>query len=204
MCKQRSLSALETSMNFFIMNNSGRVSRNKQGFTLVETLVAISILMIAITGPLTIASKALTTALTSRDQVIATFLVQDVHEYIHNIKDRNLYRNNPWLQDLGNGTSCTVSSPCIIDTSGVLGSPAAATAVSGNNTQLYRDSIGRYTHVATNNTRTIFNRQFYIEELPLQDLGQTYQARVVVKVSWMNAGSPFETTFDTYIYRTVQ
>ncbi len=191
-------------MTLFTINSSIKASRNKQGFTLVETLVAISILMIAITGPLTIASKALTTALTSRDQVIATFLVQDVHEYIHNIKDRNLYRNNPWLQDLGNGTSCTASAPCIIDTSGVLGAPATATAVSGSNTQLYRDSFGRFTHFATGNTRTIFNRQFYIEELPIQDLGQTYQARVVVKVSWMNNGSPFETTFDTYIYRTVQ
>lgn len=191
-------------MILFTINNSRKVSLNKQGFTLVETLVAISILMIAITGPLTIASKALNTALTSRDQVIATFLAQDAHEYIHNIKDRNLYRNNPWLQDLGNGTSCTAAAPCIIDTSGVNSSPASAIAVSGGNTQLYRDSFGRFTHVATGNTRTIFSRQFYIEELPLQDLGQTYQARVVVRVNWMNNGSPFETTFDTYIYRTVQ
>ena len=191
-------------MILFTRNNSRNVGLNKQGFTLVETLVAISILMIAITGPLTIASKALTTALTSRDQVIATFLAQDVHEYIHSIKDRNLYRNNPWLQDLGNGTSCTAAAPCIIDTSGVNSSPASAIAVSGGNTQLYRDSFGRFTHVATGNARTIFSRQFYIEELPLQDLGQTYQARVVVRVNWMNNGSPFETTFDTYIYRTVQ
>lgn len=57
------------------------------GFTLIETLVAISILMIAIAGPLTVANKAYHTALGTRDQVIATNLAQEAMEYINYWKD---------------------------------------------------------------------------------------------------------------------
>lgn len=57
--------------------------KNK-GFTLVETLVAIAILMISIAGPLTIANKSLTAAVYARDQVEASFIAQEVVEKIKN------------------------------------------------------------------------------------------------------------------------
>ena len=42
------------------------------GFTLIETLVAIAILMIAIAGPLTVAEKGLTATYYSRNQLIGS------------------------------------------------------------------------------------------------------------------------------------
>jgi len=61
--------------------------KNSAGFTLIETLVAIAILMIAIAGPLTVANQALTSALGSRNAMIATYLAQDGMESLKNIKD---------------------------------------------------------------------------------------------------------------------
>jgi len=61
----------------------------KQGFTLVETLVAITILLIAIAGPLTIASKGLNGAYYARDQITAYYLAQEGIEYIRNVRDTN-------------------------------------------------------------------------------------------------------------------
>src|ERR1035437_7381734 len=62
---------------------------NSSGFTLVETLVAIAILMIAIAGPLTVAEKGLSASIYARDQLMASYLAQDAMESIKNIVDSN-------------------------------------------------------------------------------------------------------------------
>lgn len=58
------------------------------GFTLIEALVAISILMIAIASPMTLAQKGLSSASLSKDQMIAAFLAQDAIEAVKNIRDQ--------------------------------------------------------------------------------------------------------------------
>jgi hypothetical protein len=58
-----------------------------KGFTLIEALVAISILMIAIASPIMLAQKGLSSSILSRDQMIASFLVQDGIEAIKNMRD---------------------------------------------------------------------------------------------------------------------
>jgi type II secretory pathway pseudopilin PulG len=83
-----------------------------RGFTLVEALVAISILMIAIASPMTLAQKGLSTATLSKDQMIASFLAQDAIEAVKNIRDQiavSLPQGNDWLA--GNGTEFL--APCI-------------------------------------------------------------------------------------------
>jgi type II secretory pathway pseudopilin PulG len=56
--------------------------RFKKGFTIIETLVAITILMISIVGPLTIAQKSLNASIYAKDQVIASFIAQEQMELI--------------------------------------------------------------------------------------------------------------------------
>jgi len=62
--------------------------KQNSAFTLVEALVAISILMIAIASPMMLAQKGLSTATLSKDQMIAGFLAQDAIEAIKNIRDQ--------------------------------------------------------------------------------------------------------------------
>jgi type II secretory pathway pseudopilin PulG len=62
-------------------------NNSKKGFTLMETLVAIFIIMLAITGPMVFTQNALRAAFLSRDQITAFFLAQDAIEYIKNIRD---------------------------------------------------------------------------------------------------------------------
>ena len=59
----------------------------KRGLTLVETLVAISILTIAVVGPLGIIAQALHTSYYIRDQMTAYYLAQEAIEYVRNIRD---------------------------------------------------------------------------------------------------------------------
>ncbi len=62
--------------------------KNK-GFTLVETLVAIAILSLAITGPMVIAQKGVSSSIYARDEVTAFYLAQEAVEYVRNVRDTN-------------------------------------------------------------------------------------------------------------------
>jgi prepilin-type N-terminal cleavage/methylation domain-containing protein len=88
------------------------IKKNK-GFTMVETLVAIFILLLSITGPLGIAQSGLRAAFLARDQTIAFYLAQDAIEYIKNIRDTNFIQTSgDWLFGLG---EC-LNQNCTIDT----------------------------------------------------------------------------------------
>ncbi len=60
-----------------------------RGFTLVETLVAISILLVVIVGPMTIAQKGMQNAFYAGDQTTAIYLAQEAIEYVQRLRDNN-------------------------------------------------------------------------------------------------------------------
>lgn len=59
----------------------------KGGFTLVETLVAIAVLLVAIVGPMTIAAQGLQASFFSREQTTAVYLAQEAIEAIEKKRD---------------------------------------------------------------------------------------------------------------------
>ena len=63
------------------------------GFTLIETLVAVSLLSIAIVAPMTLVSKSLATAYYARDQVTAFHLAQEAVETVRHVRDGNILRS---------------------------------------------------------------------------------------------------------------
>jgi len=89
--------------------------RLSPGFTLIETLVAVLLLSTAVVGPLTIASKGLSSALIARDQMIAFYMAQDAVEYVRFLRDSNRLAGSAWLTGL---TDCTGAAGCYIDTLG--------------------------------------------------------------------------------------
>lgn len=96
-------------MKFF---KNSKKSYKKSGFTLIEALVAISILMIAIASPMLLAQKSLSTATLSKDQMTATFLAQDAIEAVKNIRDQIAINEN--AQDVyGDWLENNLLNPCI-------------------------------------------------------------------------------------------
>ena len=94
-----------THQNFLRAENLG-------GFTLIETLVAISILLTAVVAPLTIASRSISYTNFARDQIIASYLAFDALETIIAMRDYNVANGVGW----DDGLSCP-SGACRIDTS---------------------------------------------------------------------------------------
>jgi prepilin-type N-terminal cleavage/methylation domain-containing protein len=78
--------------------------KQKNGFTLVETLVAIAILLIAVVEPLSIVSGSVATANLAKDQVSAYYLAQEGVELVRNVRDTNILQAAPraWLYGLSN------------------------------------------------------------------------------------------------------
>lgn len=161
--------------NFFKQQNNG--------FTIVETLVAIAILMIAIAGPLTIAQKGLMASIYARDQSVATFLAQDAMEFIKNYRDNNIRGGLDWLEGIDD---CLTLNYCTVDTTDGTVNPAPPIL------SLYRTSNGFRT---TGDARSQFSRKFSVEQL--QD---GVEARVTVIVSWTTGTIQNVVTVEDYIF----
>jgi len=69
------------------MNKNMETPVTSRGFTLVETLVAIAIVTIAISGCLFTANRAIVAANIARDQLTASYLAQEGVEYVRMMRD---------------------------------------------------------------------------------------------------------------------
>ena len=65
----------------------------ERGFTLVETLVAISFLSVAIVAPMTLVSLSLAGAVQARDTITAYNLAQEGIEAVRAIRDGSIIHN---------------------------------------------------------------------------------------------------------------
>lgn len=75
-----------------------------RGFTLIETLVAITVVTLAVAGPLTSATRALVTAQLAREQLTASYLAQEGIEYLR------LMRDNEYLAFAGTGSGASTAA----------------------------------------------------------------------------------------------
>ena len=110
-----------------------RLVLNNQGYSLVEVLIAISILLITIVGPLTIAQKGLQNAIFAKQQNTSFFLAQEGLESIVKMREDQALlayvesQSTPdtsfdsWEdletldEDFSGNEICTVEEPCGIN-----------------------------------------------------------------------------------------
>ncbi len=181
----------------------------KNGFTLIETLLAILILSVAIAGPLTIASKGLSAELVAKDQTTAYYLAQDAVEYVRFVRDSNLLAGNTdWMAGLdgssnghtntgssGSGYDCTNYSnyACIVDSIQDTTSRCTALLCSA---PLKYDAVVSYQYGYSAGSNTIFTRSVLITCIdsttnnPTSSCSSTnvHEAIVKVTVQWVDAG----------------
>lgn len=68
----------------------GVANIHERGMTLVETLVAVTILSVAIVAPMLLTMQSLAAAYHARDQVIASNLAQEAIEAVRSVRDGNI------------------------------------------------------------------------------------------------------------------
>lgn len=163
----------------------------QSGFTIVETLVAITILMIAIAGPLSIASKSLNAALVARNQLIASYLAQESMEVIKNIRDNSLANGQPFLAGFTAG-SCTSGQPC---NASAVDSPKIVSGAASLN----RNTSNQYTRGA--GTYTGFTRRFYLTQVQVPPFEEY---RVTVEVDWNEGTVPYQVRVTSALADTIR
>lgn len=185
-----------------VKNKNARFTpRNQGGFTIIETLVAITILMISIAGPLVVASKGLFGANIAKNQMVASYLAQESMEVVKNIRDNNLDAGNYWLTGVSGCTQANKCDASAID--GVGTNPSIAICPAGSLCAIYAGAIG-YGHNASG-ASTIFKRGFYIHAAngPSACVSDE-ECSVTVEVDWIEGQTPYEIRLTSEITSTIR
>jgi type II secretory pathway pseudopilin PulG len=164
------------------------------GFTLLETLVAVLILMLAVTGPLTIAFKGFNAVSVAKEQIVAYFLAQDAIEFIRFARDTNRLSGSDWLTGSAYNLSNCISNKCYFDSTGSA-SPLQCTA-GVCSLMKYDSATGKYQY--TSGVNTIYRRTVTI--IPVG--AGTTEVIASSTISWVGVGNVnrsatiFENIFD--------
>jgi prepilin-type N-terminal cleavage/methylation domain-containing protein len=186
--------------------------QNKQaGFSLVETLVAISILLIVVVGPMTISMRTAKSTSFASEQIQAFFLAQEGLELAQKTRDDLLLRSfltdgnaitDAWASFTNTNSNgvyrhCYAGTGCGLEwgsTVGALATPVPCSTVT--NCLLRRDDTGRawFTHAAGSAPTQFTRRIFYTA------VGDRVAVRSVV--TWRTGSLVAEQSVvaDTYLY----
>ncbi|MEK7509496.1 MAG: hypothetical protein AAB605_02175 [Patescibacteria group bacterium] len=169
------------------------------GMTLIETLVAVTILTVAIVSPMSLTIQSLSASYYARDQVIAFNLAQEAIESLRSIRDGNILRiaydqPDPECNPMTLLCKIPIGVPFIIDAR-----DNAITSCTGECPPLQTDGDLYGYELGWGDTR--FRRTVQTEFVE----GTQDEIRISVTVTWQ-AGPRQERTFTLYenLYRWVE
>ncbi|MFA6519202.1 MAG: prepilin-type N-terminal cleavage/methylation domain-containing protein [Candidatus Paceibacterota bacterium] len=172
----------ECQKNVFIHLAEARAGREAvRGFTLIEAMIAVTILTLAVAGPLYTANSAIVASMIARDKLTASYLAQEGIEYVRAMRDYEFLAayNDPSVTDksgtawsnfltggvdqLGSVERCrpnaiTPTAACSIDPSLSMGYGTGSSifrcTAGGACAKLYLfdDGAGRYRYVTERNS----------------------------------------------------
>lgn len=171
------------------------------GFTLIETLVAISLLTIAIVAPISLTAQSLQSAYYARDQITAFYMAQEAIEAIRSVRDGQILQ----IAQSVNASSINIFGPIPLNDNPFTidarqtNSSAAITTCNGTCPPLQTDgTLYGYQSgwTPTNFTRTV--KAHFVGS------GQD-EIRVTVTVSWQTGAFQSRTfSISENMYRWVQ
>ena len=159
-------------------NIFGVSSRSERGFTIIESLVAIAILVTVIIGATSAAQSGLSSYIFSKDQVAAFHLAQEGFEQIRNLRDENWLSGANWLTGIADtlsdpcyfGNACTVSP---VETS----LPARCASGPGACPKLRQDSETGFFGYNSSWPETIFTREIVFDSINENEVAVTVTIR---------------------------
>ena len=191
-----------------------------RGFTLIETLVAVAILIGVIVGPVSLISHSLFSSSFSRNDLVAYNLAQEGIELFRAIRDNNILCASlggatPWNTNPNGGGPFhgyheidVVNQANLSCGSDLINTPLPTTrTVSTCNTPLRADSNGLYSYAAgtlLNVTRCVIvcspPNAAPCSVAADSDVPSDKQMEVISTVSWIERGTPKSVTLRDRLY----
>ena len=149
------------------------------GFTLLETIVALAVILSAMAGPISLATRGIFSAKFARSRLVSANLAQEGIELVRKIRDDNVFADRVWDSGIGVGD-------WQIDVLSSEFSPFV-------NAKLLRDGdTGLYNY--TTGVETQFVRRISMTKLSAD------QIVVVSHVTWQEGGIPREMALRETLY----
>ncbi len=175
--------------------------KQKRGFTVVEAMVAISILLLSITGAFTVAQSSLQSTSYAKNKTAAYYLAQEGLEYIRHLRDNNGLKmlkdrtgTVTWLDGFakpGAGNPCSDSAPCYVDSTNEIGSEPIVCPESGCPLFYLNVATGQFQYVDKHDLTVPSTFRRTITIIPQSiDASTDDQVRVRVVVDWDQNGVP--------------
>ncbi|MGC8651289.1 MAG: type IV pilus modification PilV family protein [Minisyncoccia bacterium] len=166
-----------------------RNTKYKRAFTLVEALVALSILMIGVISGFILVTKALYDVSIIQDRLTASFLAQEGVELVRQIRDSNYVQNIQstsiaWDKNLSDGDYLitTINNP-----------PSGIKLLPYEDKVLRWDSSsGLYNY--TSGDTTNFKRKINIQHINSDEI------KVTVTIDWVTKGMNFQLVVEDFLY----
>ncbi len=183
-----------------------RDRKTKGGFTIVESLVSITILIVAVLGPMVIISQALKISYFARDQMTSFYLSQEAIEYVRNIRDKTaLTQSDPnrWLENMVYGVDLVEPNTAnnyfptkyylVRDSSGYKLLPCPGNVCPKLNYNPETGVYGEESDLAPNRD-SIYTREVTFHKTPgaLDDLVGNQEVLVNVKMTWTQIGGTYD------------
>lgn len=161
------------------------------GFTLLEVIIAISILLVGVVAALGLITKTVSQISVSSSRLIAAYLTQEGIEIVRNIRDTNWLEGGAWDEGL---TGCS-STGCEIDyTATTVEDPPGASAYFAVYADIFLklDSSG-YNYTSATDTK--YKRKITIVPLVSPD-----RLEVTVETIWSEKGKNYSHTAQEVLY----
>jgi len=166
-----------------ILNNKKSLPAGRQGFTLMEVIVAVAIIITALISSLALITSSISSIRENKSKIIATGLAQEGLEVVRNIRDNNwlIYKRkaNDWRDGLSAGNyRVQFNQESLLSFSSV---PLKINTIDG-----------RYQY--SNGNNTIYYRKITIQDIDID------QFKVVAEISWREAGRDSLVSAETRFY----
>ncbi|RJQ13830.1 hypothetical protein C4553_02175 [Candidatus Parcubacteria bacterium] len=168
-----------------------KISGHKKSFSLVEVLVAVSVLLLGTVGVMSLLATAITTAASAQSNLIAAYLAQEGIEIIRKIRDENFIANKNMDQQIPGGGSRRVDWIQAGASPGnqLLGGDPQQNKTTpnyGSCTKLKYDPIYGYNY--SFGTDSVFCRNIYITKNTVVSTSSTDELIIEAQVVWSQRG----------------